>query len=370
MDYAFVPGSDSQAGNVRMMLARRTQTTTIAAQRRRTTVQQFINHLNTTASITKPIGNLLLGAHANSEGEIFITMFTGQRGGTTWDVLEQSLNTAANSIAIPDTLIGFTAPPPTAFLHFKGCNAGKQRPFLVKLKEALGDHVNVTAPKHFHDIFFDTRYGVWESMAYEFRLQRPQASAFTTVPGARAAFHGASLTLINGTAIPRENWDTWIPDTVNVSRSSRWNVPANIGSGFGRRTTADTTQEFRVDPTTFHVVITSSATDDAQRKADLQADLAGRTRFQSTHSFPMYQELGYASLSSFVNGYTWKFTASGSSLDCLGSRIIYTSVIPIRDPADALNGNLIFNFYPNAGSTIPSVTTTLQESDATYFESV
>ena len=94
MDYAFVPGSDSQAGNVRMMLARRTQTTTIAAQRRRTTVQQFINHLNTTASITKPIGNLLLGAHANSEGEIFITMFTGQRGGTTWDVLEQSLNTA------------------------------------------------------------------------------------------------------------------------------------------------------------------------------------------------------------------------------------------------------------------------------------
>jgi hypothetical protein len=198
----------------------------------------------------------------------------------------------------------------------------------------------------------------------------PEASAFADLAAARLAFHGAALPLINGGAIPRDNWDTWIPDTVNVSRSSLWRVRANIGSGFGRRTTVNTIMEFRVDPTTFHTAITSSATSDAQRKADLQTELGKLNRFKTTHPFPRYRELGYASLSSFVNGYTWRFTHSGTDLDCLGSRIIYTSVVPIRDPADALNGNLIFNFYPKAGSTIPAVTTTLQESDATYFESV
>jgi hypothetical protein len=369
MDYAFAPRLDSQTGRVRMMFARRAQTTTIQRRKGRTTVRQFIHHLDTAAAIAKPIGNMLLGAHASSEGEIFIRLFPGKARDTNWDALERSLSAAANSVAIPDSLIGYTSGPPTAFLHFKGCNAGKQRPFLVKLKEALGDHVNVTAPKHFHDIWFDTRYGVWESMAYEFRIQRPKF--FADPADALSELQGApDMNLINNSPVPSANWPIWIPKRISVRRTTKWTVHANLGSSFGKRKTIPTTLEFRVEPTEFPTFIKSSATTDAARKADLQAELATRARFKSSHPFPRYKELGYSSLANFLNGYTWKFTPSGSDLHCLGSRIIYTSVIPILDPADSLKGNLIFNFYPNSGSSIPAITTTLQENDAKFFESV
>jgi hypothetical protein len=45
---------------------------------------------------------------------------------------------------------------------------------------------------------------------------------------------------------------------------------------------------------------------------------------------------------------------------------MYTVVVPITDPA---TGNLVFNFYPNAGSPHAAITN-FQESDVEYFEKV
>ena len=71
-------------------------------------------------------------------------MFPGQRGATNYETLEDTLATTSHWVAIPDPLIGYTSGDPvTHFVHFKGCNIGKARPFVVKFREALGDHVNV-----------------------------------------------------------------------------------------------------------------------------------------------------------------------------------------------------------------------------------
>jgi hypothetical protein len=238
----------------------------------------------------------------------------------------------------------------------------------------------MTAPKHFHDVHFDTRFGVWESMAYEFIIRRP--TAFADRPAALAAFAGANFPLISSATVPSvtvpaAHWDTvlaggtkWIP--ARIDRSSTWNVQATLATPVGTKTTATTIHEFRVDTNLgFRVVIASTATTAAARKQDLQADLAARPRFQSAHPFPMYEELGYSSLSNFMSGYDWNFTPrGGGALECNGSRVVYRSVIPILNPADALNGTLIANFYPNTGSTHPAILTSLVESDPIFFESV
>ncbi len=212
-------------------------------------------------------------------------------------------------------------------------------------------------------------------MAYEFMIRRP--TPFPNRAAVLAAYRAAGFKLFNVTPVPNAHWDTaisagtkWLPR--RIRRGSSWTVSANLETPIGRRTTVDTTHEFRVAPVTFRIAITSSATTDANRKRDLQSELASRPRFQpSQTTYPLYEELGYASITEFIDGYDWNFTAlKGGQLQCQGSRIMYTVAIPILDPADPLNGNLIANFYPNRGSSHQAILNKLVESDTKFFETV
>jgi len=51
---------------------------------------------------------------------------------------------------------------------------------------------------------------------------------------------------------------------------------------------------------------------------------------------------------------------------CVGRQHEYTVLVPITDPPDLATGNLIFNFYPPAGSTVAAVEN-LMTSDSTMF---
>lgn len=368
MDYAFAPGTTTQDGRVRQMFQRRANTTLI--QRRRiTTVRQFINHLNTAAGIVRPIDDALVGAHANSEGWIFIPMYPGQGGPTNFETLEDTLSTAAHSIAIPDALIGYNAGDPiTHAVHFKGCNIGKARPFVVKFKEALGDHVNVTAPKHFHGLTPQPSHGVFEYMAYEFIIRRQ--AAFPNRNDALTAFQGAGFTLIDGSAVPNAEWTNWIP--ARIDRTLEQQIPLPLGVTLGSRTTINTPRQFRVESFPFTWTITypnaaSVPATDADRLLALEQNLQADPRYDAAHDFPWYERLGYATFADFFAGYDWNCNRNGRRLACRGTRFEYTVVVTITDPA---TGNLIFNFYPNAGSAHAAITTGLQESDATYFETV
>ncbi len=368
MDYGFAPGGTSQDGRARALFARRINTTLIH-RKNLSTLRGFINRLNTAPGIIRPVGDILLGSHANDEGFLFATMFPGQKGATNFETLEDCLATATHSIEIPDALIGYTqGDPVTTFFHIKGCNIGRARPFLVKLREALGDNVTVTAPKHFHFIFFHTSYGVWESMDYQYRIVQP--NAFAKRADAVTAFETAGFEDIDGNPVPTANWSKWIPKKIN--RTAKVDVPTKLGVTIGKRKTITCEREFRVKQKQFNYSINYPTAGDVpasrvDREAALELSLNNNPVFDSAHEFPEYERWGYADIPDFIAGYKWSFQRNKRRLICTGSRYEYTVIVSVLDTT---TGDLIFNFHPNAGSPHAAITTGMVESDARLFEIV
>jgi hypothetical protein len=366
MHYGFAPNGTAQDARLRHLFGRRANTRLVHSARLGAT-RDFIGHLRTSAAVTRPIEDVLLGSHASGEGSVELPMFAGQAGPTTFETLEDTIANAAHSVAIPDALINHNAGDPiTHNVHFKGCNIGRAPPFLTKLREALGDHVNVTAPRHFHGLYEHPRYGTWEYMAYEFIIR--QSSDFPNTAAAVAAFQTGGFRLLDGSAVPTTAWPGWIPSNIAATRTVAMSLP--LGVSIGRRTTVDTERQFRVErryPFTWRITYpnVASVPAPAGRQAAFEASMLADPHFDSAHPFPMYERVGYANVTDFLAGYTWHHLQSGTRLVTTGTRTVYTVVIPITDPA---TGNIIFNFHP-LPSTLHTECIGFAESDPLYFGS-
>ena len=379
MDFGLTHGRDAHINSLRGMFTRRA-TTTLVAARGVTAVAPLISHLDATPSVAKPIGDLLFGAHANDEGELFMPSFPGQNGPTVFETLEETLNDPTKSIQIPDPLIGFTTGSQvTHAVHIKGCNIGKARPFLVKLKAALGGHVRVTAPKFFHGATPAPNEGSFEYLGYQFAIRR--ATAFPNRAAALTEFDTAQFRLIDNTVVPTADWNRLIPGNPNLT--VRQQIPSRLGVTIGRRATINTAREYRATGIGFGPwIITyppqaTVPTTETAKLADLKTSIRSDPRFDDTHAFPVYKREGFATFNDFFSGYDWTCNpARGKRLICTGSRILYVILLAVTDPATTPpngffgDGNLIFNFYPNAGSTLAARTTALQVTDPRFFETV
>lgn len=368
MDYGFAPGRTAQDGRVRELFSRRANTTVVTRRGRVVFrhLKAFVDNLDADPAITFPIGDVLLGAHANSEGQLFMPMFGRQRGPTTFETLQRTLDEGDKAVAISDAAIAFSdGDPITHSVHFKGCNLGKAEPFVVKFKEALGDHVSVTAPKHFHGITPSRPHGSFEYMAYEFSVR--QDRDFPTRAALLTAFDDAGFSYIDATAVPLEDWERFVPR--RIRRGTRSHVRATLGTSIGRLNTINVPRQFRVDRLPYTYTITYPTRGDvpgsaaAQRTAFENA-IRAQDSFLSTHAFPVYERLGYATMDDFIDGYRWLIRRSGRRLVARGARTEYTVVVVITDRA---SGHLIFNFHPRTGTAFPSMTTALQETDNTFF---
>lgn len=378
MDFGFGPSRDAYVASLRQLFSRRTNTTLINA-RGVNTVRQLIHHLDNSNGIARPIGDTLLGAHANDAGQLFLPAFPGQRGPMLFETLEDTLSNASQSIMIPDALIGFTAATGvTHAVHIKGCNIGNALPFLTKLKESLGGHVNVTAPKFFHGVTA-TPQGTFEYLEYQFAIRR--AKPFPSRAVALAEFDAEQFTLIDGsTIVPKADWKTIIPRDPN--KTDKKQVNSKLGSKVGSRTTIRTPRQYRAvripfGPWTITYPSASAIpTGQSARLAELETTLKSDPRFQDTHPFPQFIREGFPDMTEYISGYTWKCVARGRTLVCTGERWLYVVALAITDPATTPangffgDGNLIFNFYPAAGSTLAHRTNALQVTDATYFATV
>ena len=78
MNFGFAPDGDDHVANLRLMLQRQANTTLID-QPAVSSVRQFIGHLDKTSTIAKPVDDLLIGAHANHEGQFLIPMWLTKR---------------------------------------------------------------------------------------------------------------------------------------------------------------------------------------------------------------------------------------------------------------------------------------------------
>src|SRR5688572_24772675 len=101
MNFGFAPGRTGYDQNLRALFTLRANTT-LVAPRGLTTVRQFVTHLATAPGIALPIDDALLGTHANSNGHIVTPLYAGQRGASSYDTIEETLDDPNRSIAISD----------------------------------------------------------------------------------------------------------------------------------------------------------------------------------------------------------------------------------------------------------------------------
>src|SRR5262245_23469105 len=359
------------------MLARR-RTTTVIATPNVTTVQGFISRLKSTATIPKPVNDLLLGAHANAEGFLAIPMYPGQSGDTDYETLEETLAEQNKSVKVDDTLIGYTQNAPvTHSVHLKGCNIGRATGFLLKLKEALGGHVHVTGANHFYYLYVSSSEGVFESLSYEIVLQRPHA--FVDRAAALTEFEGLNFKLFDGTAVSGVDWNKVVPPDPNASRTLTVNRP--LGQRIGNRSSVTTELKYDVSSVPWSQTISYADPASVPQAADarmraLREALLKDPRLQDQHPYPVWARMGFTSFSDFMRNHSWVFTQHGKNLSASGTRHIYDVTIPITDPATVPPGGwfgegaLLFNFYPNAGSNLQPITDRLKIEDTRFFSTV
>jgi hypothetical protein len=343
-------------------------------------VHQFIDKIRDDFDADIPIGNAFIGGHANSEGDIFIPMFPDQEHAvpdidgnqTNFEVLEATVAPGHSERSINmDDIIDDAG---NHFVHFKGCNIGKVTPFLKKFREVL-DADGVTALKFFHGVIWEPATGVWEYIAYEFKLF--QKSAFKTRADVVNAFKNGGFKLINGNPVP-DRWDTWVPKTFKQSRTTP--VPSQLGQTVNvlpnvkNRKTLTAEQQFRVEsnqkhPFTWAVTGLSPFPAKADWFNTIADSIRGAPEFDKDHHpFPFFARWGYADVDAFINGLNWTFRpGTGKDAGTLfgtGSRTEVTLVVPVTDPADS---HLFFSFHPHdptaEGIPIPQ----LSEDDATFY---
>jgi hypothetical protein len=395
VDYGFDPTRDDYNALVRQMFALRPGTT-LLNPKDLVTLKGLMAKLVALPLGSKPIGDVLLGGHANSSGDMYLNMFPDQRrkvngkykdDPTTFEVLERALLDPAHPLELPDALIGFTpGDVVTHAVRFKGCNLGKDRsdttrlpinPFLDRLKQVLGGHVVVTAPKHFHYMYPAISLGLFESMIYEFVVRTPAVKVkggfrgFATKAELVQACVDAGFTDVNGVAFPEATWNVVIPRS--ITKPWKGDPPVSLGVAIGRRKTAPARRELRIEnrPITFAIPFADPAmsplpTTDADRFQILEALIGSEPTWDVAYDYPMYERSGYPDLPSFMDGHHWSYGSNRSHMLCTGRRYAYTVMFPITD----VNGDLHFNFYPNSGSPHASILTGLQETDATFFASV
>lgn len=375
MDYAFAPDSsnpkDPVPAALRTMFGRRANTKVVSGKKI-LTVRDFVTELNTLPVTDRPIGNAFIGSHANSEGQMFVPLFPGQADPrkTSYETLEESIGSATKSVKIDDTTIGWTAGAPIDHaVHFKGCNLGQAQPYLDKFKHALGGHVILTAPRHFHGVTPEAK-GSFEFMCYEFSVRAP--ADFPTRAALIAALAGAGFKNIHGAAVPVADLEAVVPKP-DITKTKKWQVRVKLGATVGGTTTILVPQQFRVEriPLVRRIGYATEAdipASKADRESALDASLAGDPLFASGHAFPKYERVGYASLADLIAGYTWSFKKDfskklGHMLVCTGNRTEYTVVTPVL----GTTGNLIFNFHPDPASGLAAVTTGVVETDTRLF---
>jgi hypothetical protein len=228
MDFAFAPGTTSQDGRLRRMFAARTSTTLIS----KTGVDSVADFLQELVSQSLAGGDLIGGSHASDEGFLFLPL---DNTTTTLPVDYDALVTvdSAKTINIPSAVSS-----PTTSFHFKGCAIGSDDslPFLTLLKDALDNPQSVTAPKYFHGLYEFTGQGIFEFMAYGYRLMKK--TAYANRAALIADYKAAGFTQdLDGTAVPDANWSKWIKAKLKLAPPTKdkvkFSFPVTINPATG-----------------------------------------------------------------------------------------------------------------------------------------
>jgi hypothetical protein len=389
MDWGFAPGgtrnplddAHGEQERVRVMFRNRQNTGLVdrpGGKKKSTpisTVRGFVQHLASNKSIVKPIGNALIGTHADDEGHLFIPMFPKQGRSTDFEILQDTINKANHSIKLTAVING----PGDHEVHIKGCNIGSVTKFLTKLKEAFASS-GVTAPKHFHGLRFDEKIGVTEYMAQEFVIRSPtqitdRDALIAMFKAKKFKFVGPPGAPDNGLPVGDDNWKTWVPQDITTLGKNPVSQNFKFGGTVGGATERSFNRQFRVETTKKGDIFWNFGPPTVPAPsgylAALRADLKLADQFKSTPTFLAFHErLGYTTIDEYVDGISWQIVrgkkSKSDTLFATGTRWLYIAVIPI---VEAGTGFLFTNFHPDAGSGFdPSIQ--MVETDTRFFGGV
>lgn len=382
MDFAFAPGRTGYDSLMRQLFTNRPNTQLVQDRTLRT-VADFLNRLHTGPGITLPAEDLYIVSHGNNRAWIQIHLDTTQTTDTTYEAADAAVagNTdpfgtgvTAGSVQIPNDVNHDSSGNLNGMaMNFRGCRIGAAGPFVDKLKEAFGNESPVTAPKHFHEVFQLGNIGMMEFLIYGFSVVNKTAFADKTAVG--TALDAAGLTYKDGSAIPSANWTDWVPTNVGVGHRTTKQVFVNLGTTLGTQSKIRQSIDFRHDVARFTYRISGLSPipappdrlDTLRQALNNDAAQPG-SNFASTHPLPMYARYSQSSIDDFVDNLSWTFSTDASqTLICVGSQHEYTVLVPIVDPPDLATGNLIFNFYPSAGSTAAAVTNLTTGDDTMFY---
>lgn len=371
-DYVFSPGNTGFDLQMKNVMKTKPQTINLDDSMI-TSLADFIKALSNSSKITHPIKNIILVSHANPEGllKLPIDMLAGDR--ITYEDLEQAEQ--SKKIALDSELL---SPRPSSsgnklapFVHIRGCRIGTAVPYLKKLKAAINDKIQVTAPKHFHLPLQSTgKHPGWaESMLYSFALYRPQKAKNRTE--IINSFIKLNLKLIDSKPVTAKLLDSWLPQrgyhksgktklktkVVNPIHGRKQFVHAEYR--YKKRDLFNQEQSFALekDPKTY----------DKRRQAVKSALEKVHSSYKSDHPYPQHVRYGYTSLDDFMKGWKWKFRydSKTKTLYFSASRYEYTIVQPIVEPT---TNRLYLNFYPLKKSDKPIIM--LVKSDTKFFQTV
>ncbi len=342
MDQAFAPGSTAQDGRLRRMFTARANTS-LQTPAGGTSIKDFFDFLKA-SNLTAD--DLVVGSHASDEGFLLIEL----------DATHTNMPTSYEDVDDVDSTGSIHIPPAirtanTSF-HFKGCNIGSEIPFLTLLKHALDNPQQVTAPRFFHGLYEFFGVGIFEFMGHNYRVI--SKDAFSTRAALVSKFQSAGLTRLDGTPVPNTDIDKWVSRRLSLSprTSDKRAIPFPVKivpKTGGKNAIDDPPAECRSKREQYtYQLDTGSAppAGKAARIAAMKPFLAAEADQQSTHPYPLYARLHYATFDDFFDGQNWTVTLNGTTQNWVGTHFVYTLVIPIVKPGTT--DELIFNFYPNA----------------------
>ncbi len=402
MDYLFVPGNDAAERLGRQVLSRRPNTFAVTVPNRQRHVAGLLARLATLTPTQgnpdpRPIGDLLFVAHGLETGHYFLPLSRVLGSPADFERAEDA--NAADSIRLTAPLLtpagGGNMNVITARL--RGCNIGRARPFVEKLREAMtpaGSTLNMTAPLHF-DEFHGVAGGTVEFPAHKFTVKANQPFRRPNGRSDRnallTAFDTAAFTYLDGTAIPAADWTNWVPPEIHPPRA-RWkqtfDFDVDLDPPVGAQATRTMHREYRYETRRFTWDWGAADPGQHQRGARLrpltpdERDIlrdtlpqgrvpnapGGRHLYDPAYPWPLYERYGFADLDDYVDNLDWQVRFDGRTLHYRAVSHEYTVMLPVTDPPAPPNLPVLrfYNFLPSRAAAGPPVLN-LDETNADLF---
>jgi hypothetical protein len=398
MDYLFVPGGSTAEVLGRQVLSRRPNTLLITPPPAQNHVAGLLARLTALPPSAgnptpRPIGDILLVAHGLETGNYFIPLSRALPSPADFEKADDADASASNPVRLTAALL---TPPGgggmnTITVRLRGCNIGRARPFIEKLRSAMtpaGGTVNVTAPLHF-DEFHGIRGGHVEYLAHKFTLRvpapflRPDRSADR--PALLAAFHAAGFTYLDGTAIPAVAWDGWVPRNIHpppAQWKQSFDTDVELSPAVGGQTKVTIHREYRYETIPFSWDWGAPDPGNHPDRLDILRNTlplgtippSGKHLYDPSYPWPLYERYGFVDIDDMVDHLDWRVTSSGGRLHFRATQFQYTVMLPITDPPAATVPPAppatpvlkLYNFFPSSAAGGPAVLG-LDETNARLF---